>query len=70
MRRTVSTLVLFAIGITLSTPSTADQLMVNGKARTYTIAQPATANGPQPTIIMLHDTKGSGAESAAAVVTL
>ena len=44
---------------TLAGPSAADQITVYGAARTYTIVQPA-AKGPQPTIIMLHDAKGTG----------
>ena len=60
MRSAFAAFALCAVGVTLAVPSAADQLMVNGKARTYTIAQPATAKGPKPTIIVLHDTKGSG----------
>src|ERR1700692_910162 len=63
MRRAFSAIALCAVGITLAAPSSADQLMVNGNARTYAIAQPA-AKAPQPTIIMLHDTQGTGAAIA------
>ena len=42
----------------------ADQLMVNGTARTYVINRSAAAQGPQPTIIVLHDAKGTGAAIA------
>jgi hypothetical protein len=42
MRSALVTFALCAVGITLALPSAADQLMVNGKSRTYTIAQPAT----------------------------
>ena len=61
MRSALVTFALCAVGITLALPSAADQLMVNGKARTYTIAQPATAKGPKPAIIVLRDAKDSGA---------
>src|ERR1700730_9418902 len=64
MRRALAAFALCAVGMTLAAPSAADQLMVNGSARTYTIAQPAAAKGPQPTIIVLHDAKGTGAAIA------
>src|ERR1700675_75500 len=63
MHRAFSAFALCAVGITLAAPSAADQLMINGKGRTYVIDQPA-AKGPQPTIIVLHDTKGTGATIA------
>jgi len=52
MHRAFSALALCAVGITLVTPSAADQLMVNGRARTYEIDLPAAAKGPQPTLII------------------
>ena len=63
MHRAFSALASCAVGITLVTPSAADQLMVNGRARTYEIDLPA-AKGPQPTLIMLHGFGGSGAAIA------
>jgi len=63
MRRAFSALALCAAGTMFGVPSAADQLMVNSKARTYVIDLPA-AKGPQPTIIVLHDAKGTGAAIA------
>lgn len=53
------------IAMTTPTPSVADQLVVNGHARTYVIEKSA-AKGPQPTIIMLHGAHGTGADVARA----
>jgi polyhydroxybutyrate depolymerase len=48
---------------TLTVPSVAEEITVSGSVRTYTIALPA-AKGPQPTIIVLHDAKSTGATIA------
>jgi polyhydroxybutyrate depolymerase len=52
---------LFAVG---TMPGAANQLMVNGTARTYVINQSPAPQRPQPTIIVLHDSKGTGAAIA------
>jgi polyhydroxybutyrate depolymerase len=54
---------LCAVGIALAVPSAADQLVVNGHTRTYVLERPAT-KGPQPTIVMLHGARGTGAAIA------
>jgi polyhydroxybutyrate depolymerase len=63
MRSVFAASALCAVLSTVAAPSLADQITVYGNARSYTIAQPA-AKGPQPTIIMLHDAKGTGAAIA------
>ena len=54
---------LCVVAITLAVPSEADQLAVNGQMRTYVLERPAT-KGPQPTIIVLHGPRGTGASIA------
>src|SRR6185437_3485610 len=65
MRRALLGCALIAIGMTPAAPSLADQLVVNGRARTYVFEKPA-ANGPRPTIIMLHGAHSTGADVARA----
>src|SRR5690348_3315130 len=64
MRHALAALALFAIGTMTAVPCAADQLTVNGTARTYGINRPPSAQGPQPTVIVLHDSKGTGAAIA------
>lgn len=63
MQRALATFALCAVVSTFAVPSTADQLTVGGKTRTYLINKTA-AKGPQPTIIVLHDAKGNGSAVA------
>jgi polyhydroxybutyrate depolymerase len=51
---------LGVIGMALAAPSAAEQLVVNNRTRTYVVERPA-AKGPQPTIIVLQGTDGTGA---------
>lgn len=60
MRRALLGCALIAIGTMPAVPGAAEQLVVNGRTRTYAIERPA-APGPRPTIIML---RGTGADVA------
>jgi polyhydroxybutyrate depolymerase len=62
MRRAFLGCALYVTGMTLASPSVAEQLVVDKSTRTYAIEKPA-ASGPQPTIIML-GAHGTGAEVA------
>ena len=65
MRRALLGCALLAIGMTVTAPSVAEQLVVNGRNRTYVIERP-TVSGPRPTIIMLHGAHSTGADFARA----
>jgi polyhydroxybutyrate depolymerase len=62
MRRAFLGCALCVTGMTLASPSVAEQLVVDKSTRTYAIEKPA-ASGPQPTIVML-GARGTGAEVA------
>ena len=64
MRYAVAIFAFCAAVIISVRPGAADQITVNGNARTYVIKQPSTVTGPRPTVIVLHGAKGAGASVA------
>src|SRR5579863_2002459 len=64
MRHAIAAFAFCAAVIGFAGPSAADQITVNGSTRSYIIKQPSSAAGPLPTIVVLHDSKSTGASVA------